>query len=311
MRPGSRYERSHLNSKPWSTCSSSSRARRTLSSLKDAAHNVTRSAVIRNTARSEWIRIWQLPFLLGGIGVTAGFAALISVFVYTSATDVPSGPQSPGPGGSFATTADIAQPGGFLTALASVSTLAGVVIYALWAIATAGDYSTGMIRILVQAQPNRVNLLGGKMLALTLFTLLAALTTTLAVVLVARPLARLQGIETKAWKTNFAQHLVSSYFNFAVAALVWGLIGLMLAVLTRSSALAIGIGIGYLLVVESLIGIIAPDSTAYLPGGTLNALVDGGTSQLAWITALGLTALYGIVATTVSLVRVPHRDITS
>ena len=243
--------------------------------------------------------------------MTAGFAALYFRVRLHLRNGRREWPAIAWTGWKLARHADVAQPGGFLTALASVSTLAGVVMLALWAIATAGDYSTGMIRILVQAQPNRVNLLGGKMLALTLFTLLAALTTTLAVVLVARPLARLQGIETEAWKTDFAQHLVSSYFNFAVAALVWGLIGLMLAVLTRSSALTIGIGIGYLLVVESLIGIIAPDSTAYLPGGTLNALVDGGTSQLAWITALGLTALYGIVATTVSLVAFRTRDITS
>ena len=85
----------------------------------------------------------------------------------------------------------------------------------------------------------------------------------------------------------------------------------MIAVLTRSSALAIGVGIGYLLVVESLIGIIAPDSTVYLPGGTLNALVFGGTSQLAWITALGLTILYGIIVFIISLVAFRSCDITS
>ena len=140
-----------------------------------------------------------------------------------------------------------------------MSSLAGVVLLALWAMSAAGDYSTGMIRILVQAQPNRVNLLTGKIIALALFTLLATASTTLVVVLVSRPLARLQGIETKAWKTDFFAHLLSGYVNFTIAALVWGLIGLMIAVLTKSSALAIGIGIGYLLVVESLIGIIAPE----------------------------------------------------
>ena len=85
----------------------------------------------------------------------------------------------------------------------------------------------------------------------------------------------------------------------------------MIAVLTRSSALAIGVGIGWLLVVENLIGIVAPDSTVYLPGGTLNALVSGGTSQLAWIAALGLTVLYGIIAIVISLVAFHARDITS
>jgi ABC-type transport system involved in multi-copper enzyme maturation permease subunit len=264
------------------------------------------------TVRSEWIRIWQWSFVLGGIGVTAAFAALISVFVFTAASDAAAGAASGGPpGGSFATAADIAQPGGYLTALATVSTLAGLVLLVLWALAVANDYSTGLIRLLVQAQRNRSNLLLGKITALALFTVITTLTTTLVVMLAARPLARLEGIDTTQWQTDTASHLLSSYFSFAVAGLVWGLIGLMVAVLTRSAAVSIGIGIGYLLIVESLIGIVAPDITVYLPGGTLRALVAGGTEQLAWSTALGLSVLYGIIAIIVSLLSFRSRAITS
>lgn len=268
---------------------------------------------MRNIVRSEWIRIWRPSFLYGGTGVMAGFAALVSVFIYVSApTTTAATPQQPGPAGRFiATVAQIAQPGGFLTALAPVSTLAGIILLALWALCAASDYSTGVIRILVQAEPKRIKLLTGKIAALVSFTLFTTATTTLIVVLVARPLARLQGIQTGAWKTDFFPHLLSSYANFTIAAIVWGLIGLVLAVLTRSSALAIGIGIGWLLVVENLIGIIAPDATPYLPGGTLNALVNGGTTQLDWLPALGLTLLYGAVAVTISLVAFHRRDITS
>jgi hypothetical protein len=131
-----------------------------------------------------------------------------------------------------------------------VSTLAGVILLVLWAIAAATDYGTGLIRILVQAHPNRVTLLASKIAALSIFTLLATTVTTLVVVVFARPLARLEGIEIEAWKTDFASHLLEGFFNFTIAGLVWGLIGLTLAVLTRSSAMAIGIGIGFLLVVE-------------------------------------------------------------
>ena len=46
-------------------------------------------------------------------------------------------------------------------------------LLALWAIAAASDYDTGLIRVLVQAQPNRLKLLGGKIIALTGFTVLA------------------------------------------------------------------------------------------------------------------------------------------
>ena len=77
---------------------------------------------------------------------------------------------------------------------------------------------------------------------------------------------------------------LEGFFNFTVAGLVWGLIGLTLAVLTRSAAMAIGIGIGFLLVVEGLITIFAPDAGPYLPGGTLSTLAAGGNDQLAWVT---------------------------
>jgi ABC-2 type transport system permease protein len=106
-------------------------------------------------------------------------------------------------------------------------------------------------------------------------------------------------------------HIFKGYFDLLVVALVWGLIGLMLAVLTRSSAMAIGIGIGFLLVVESLITIVAPSAGKYLPGGTLNTLVAGGTAGLSWAAALGLVVLYGLIATAVSLAVFRARDIVS
>jgi hypothetical protein len=82
------------------------------------------------------------------------------------------------------------------------------------------DYSTGLIRILVQAQPRRVKLMAGKILALAGFTLLAATVTALVAVLAARPLARLEGIQVVAWKTDFVSHLAKGYFDFTVAVLV-------------------------------------------------------------------------------------------
>ena len=42
--------------------------------------------------------------------------------------------------------------------------------------------------------------------------------------------------------------------------------------------------IGFLLVVEGLIAIVAPDAGPYLPGGTLSTLAAGRNDQLAWVT---------------------------
>jgi ABC-2 type transport system permease protein len=259
--------------------------------------------------RSEFIRIWRPTLRYGGIGLMAGFAVMISVFIYTSLGSADQAMQ-PG-GGPGVAVADVAQPGGMLAALGSVGSLAGIVLLSLWAIATASDYDTGLVRILVQAQPSRFKLLGGKMVALCLYTVLATAVTVLTVVLVARPLARFEGIETEIWKTDFLAELAVGYFNFLVPSLVWGLIGLTIALLTRSSGLAIAIGIGYLLVVENLIGIVAPDVTDYLPGGTLAALTQGGTADLGWVTALLLTVAYGATAAAISMLVFRRRDIVS
>jgi hypothetical protein len=177
--------------------------------------------------------------------------------------------------------------------------------------AVATDYSTGLIRILVQSYPHRMKLLAGKITALGAFSVLATTTTFLVVVFLARPLARLEGIKVDAWTTDFASHFFKGYFDFTVALMVWGLIGLMLAVLTRSAALAIGIGIGYLLVVESLIAIVAPGAKKYLPGGTLTTLVSGGTPGLSWGASLGLVVAYGVIAIAVSLGVFRSRDIVA
>lgn len=153
--------------------------------------------------------------------------------------------------------------------------------------------------------------MGGKIIALSFFTVLLSAATVFITSAVARPLARAYEIDTEPWKTDAAAEMASGFFNFLIPVLVSGLIGLMIAVLTRSSGSAIGVGIGWLLVVEGLIGIWAPDITHLLPGGTLSALAAGGTADLSWASALGLTLLYGAAAASVSLFVFRKRDIVS
>jgi hypothetical protein len=125
------------------------------------------------------------------------------------------------------------------------------------------------------------------------------------------PLARLEGIDVEHWKTDFASQFFKRYFDFTVAMLVWGLLGLMLAILTRSSAIATGSGIGFRLVVESLITIVAANAAKYLPGGTLSTLVRAAPTGSPGGAALGVVVLYGVIAATVSLIVFRTRDIVS
>ncbi len=257
--------------------------------------------------KSELIRLNRPSFLYGGIGIVCGFAALISVFVFTTADDAAGGQVGP----AFAAASELASSGGFVATLTTIASLVGIVTLAFWAIAVASDYDTGLVRILTQAEPNRLRLLAGKLGALTVYTVISTLLATVVTTLVAYPLAAATGVSTAAWGHGFVLEFLSGWANLTVAALVWGAVGLAIAMATRSAGVAIAAGIGYLMVVENLIGIVAEEATNYLPAGVLSAVAAGGTATVGYLTALTLAIVYGVAAIGTSAAIFRRREIVS
>lgn len=255
---------------------------------------------------SELIRLKRPSFLLGATGITAVFSAIISVFVFTSI-----GTESAGPGPAMPTLEDLEGVGGFVASLGTISTLVGLVTLAFWAIAVASDYSTGLIRILVQGEPNRLRLLAGKVGALTLFTAVSTALATIIASIASILMAPTTDLSTAAWSTNWLTELGSAYINLTASALVWGVVGLLIAVLSRNSGVAIAVGIGYIMVVENLVGIVAESATDWLPGGTLAAVASGGTAALSYGTAMALAAIYAAGGLGIAAAAFHRRDITS
>jgi ABC-2 type transport system permease protein len=261
------------------------------------------------TTRSEMTRLWRRSYLLGWLGITALFSVFLNVFVFTSASD---GAQSSaaGPGGAFPSVADLARSGGLVGGLGAAATLLGVVTLSFWAIAAANDYSTGLIRLLVQAQPLRVRLVGGKALALTVWTAAAATIATVLSTATALAMAGSSGISTAAWGTDPVATIAGAWTNTVMALLVWGAIGLVIAVIARSSAVAIAVGVGYVLVLESVVRLAAENIADWLPGSTLTALAKGGSAAVSYHTAIGLGLAYALVGLGVACYVFTKRDIT-
>ena len=97
-----------------------------------------------------------------------------------------------------------------------------------------------------------------------------------------------------------------------LSVLAWGVIGLAVATLTRSSTAAIAGGIGYLMVVEGLLGMVFDTGvTTYLPGSAPGAVAAGGTASLAYGNAMLLGLAYAVVAILIAGLVFARRDITS
>ncbi len=258
---------------------------------------------------SELLRLRRPTLLAGWFGLMALFAVMINLVMFSTAGK--GGSLPPGaPGVSFPDAKALAGPDGLVAGLSAASSMFGVVTLSLWAVATATDYSSGLIRLLVSAQPHRWRLLIGKVAALTAVTAVATTVAMIVNVLVAAPAAGAAGLSTAAWGTHPASTVAGAWFDAFAAQLVWGVVGLVLAVLSRSSAAAIAVGVGYVLVIESVVKLAIGGSSDWLLGNTLNALARGGTASLTYASALGLALLYVIVGLVLASAVVTRRDVT-
>ncbi len=79
---------------------------------------------------------------------------------------------------------------------------------------------------------------------------------------------------------------LDAYVQLTLCVLMWGVVGLLVGMLTRSAGISIGIGIGYLMIFEGLAGMLLDSSQKWLPGSAFSAIAAGGSSDMAFGTAV-------------------------
>ena len=258
--------------------------------------------------RSELVRLVQPRLLIGWFGLVAMFAALINVVMFSMTGG--DGPPA-GPGVAFPDAATLASRDGLVIGMSAASSMFGIVTLSFWAIATAADYSSGLIRLMVAAQPRRWKLLVGKVAALAAVTAVATVVATMVNVGVAPVAAEAAGIDTSGWQSaDLPGTLLQAWGNAFLAALVWGVIGLVLATFTRTSAIAISVGAGWVLLVESIVAVAFDDARSWLPGTVLTAVAQGGNATLSHGSAIGLGAAYVALGLAAAVIVLTRRDVT-
>ena len=263
---------------------------------------------ILGAVRSEATRLNRWTFTGIGAGLVALFALVGTAIAFIAAEGLLDG-AAPAPG--LGSIVDPATPQGIVAGLSMSANMIGIVALSLWAAAAATDYSTGWIRVMVQAEPRRWRLLTGKFLALAGFTMVGTLIATVVSVAAAPMFASATEVSTELWSEGIIGTIAAGWVNLTIAVLVWGIIGFAVATMTRSAVVAISGGIGYMMVFEGMLGLAAEDATTYLPGKVLSSIVAGGTVSLAYGAALALAATYAVIGGAISVYIFHRRDITS
>lgn len=263
-------------------------------------------------AKAEWVKVRRPASLAATVGLLAVLALLLTVLVIAVARG--GGPAARGSGSvtSSATIATLSAADGFATLFQPSGTLvAPLVTLVLFAVNIGTEYRAGTVRLLLVQQPTRLRLLAGK------FATLIALTA--AMVLAAAVISGAAGLAIGSARHIAAGHWFGSAGLAASAAAVgeafgmsvaWGLFGAVAAVATRSSAAAIGIAAGYLLILENVLGTAWDGFTRYFPAHVTSAFGVGGSSSVPFGRAVILTIGYVAAAAAVGATIFARRDVT-
>jgi len=256
---------------------------------------------------SEWVKLRRRSILLWGLGGGLLFTVLATVFTIERATKTLTA-ESHGHGFRI-TVAQLSQPDGLVHGVVDVSNLVGIVALCLFAGAVATEYSQGTLRNLLVRQPRRAQLLSGKFLALALFIAVAVVLAVGVAVIVAFVLAPAKGIHTSAWTSSTGvSDLVQSILHVWLACIGYGVLGTALAVVLRSPAVAIALGVAYVLPGEAIINALWSNGDRWLPGQLLSALAHGGTSSASYSHALVTITAYVVIVAVGTLVLFQRRD---
>ena len=118
------------------------------------------------------------------------------------------------------------------------------------------------------------------------------------------------GVSTDAWNSGMLGTVVAGYLHLTLSVLLWGVVGLFVGMVTKSSGIAIGIGIGYLMLFEGLAGMLLESAAKWLPGEVFGAIASGGTADMSYGTALIIGAGYAVAALAASVI-MSRRDVTA
>ena len=235
--------------------------------------------------RSEWIKLRSLrstwATLAGVLGVLIGFGVIAASVVGKGAAYGQAGSAGRDP---------------MDTVLAGAN-LAVLVVGVLGAVIGAREFASGFIRTTLAAVPKRLPVLWGKLLALSLVLVPAAVAGAVASFTAGMAVLDSRGHLTLAWSDP---GVVRTVFGTAAYLVGIGLIGLALGVIVRETAGAIGLLAGGVLILPTLATALLPESwhTAlkYLPSNAGSAFTSRVPDPTLLSPAAGAAVFTGWIA---------------
>ena len=258
----------------------------------------------------ELLKLRRPVIIYRAAGAMLGFAPLATVLTYATATTA-AATSFVGGDSLTSTVGQLGQSGGLTRGFTIAAGFIGLLVFVLFTTSMTSEYGAGTIRVLLLKQPRRARLLAGKLLALLACVAAVLLAAELLSAAAAIVLAHTRGIPTASWFSAAGLgHIAGDYANAVLVASLFGALGMTLGVLTRSTPLALGIGLAWLAPLEHLIQLSWSGAGNWLPGLVFDAVAAGGNTITSYPRALITALAYAALALAVGTLSFLRRDVS-
>ncbi|HEX9815720.1 MAG TPA: ABC transporter permease subunit [Candidatus Thermoplasmatota archaeon] len=262
---------------------------------------------------AEWKKVVRRGMLIGGIGLMIAFSIFaVSIrFLNAEEGDGPPVEQTQGP--PVFTLGTLENPKGSVDAIIGFAgNFFNIIALVIFAQSVGSEYGWGTLRVSLSREPRRWVFLGGKILGMSAFIGLGIAISVLVEIVMAVTYALIRDVDMATWfgLEGFAE-IGGAIVRIWYTSTVWGTFGVLLGLAFRSAAPAIGIGIGYFVIMEPLLLFMWNDGADWLPGSLLSAFNTGGTPALSLLVSGSLLAAYGGLFCVVAFTLFIRRDVSA
>ena len=222
---------------------------------------------------AEWRKLRRPTLFLGSMGAVISVTALIVSLLFLLIDSDTGNAER----GTRITREVLELSSGITIGFSNSAGLLGLVALCVFAAQTAQEYTYGTLRNLLVREPRRIRLLIGKYLSMSVFSLISVIVSAITSVALAFALSGTAKVASAAWRTAEARSdLLQTFLNVLISTIGYGTIGMILGLILRSPISSISIGVGWLLVVESIVSIAWTPSADWMPGSLLGVVAAGG-----------------------------------
>lgn len=261
-----------------------------------------------SSMRAELIKL-RRPSVLLGAGFVLPLLAMIStalVFAFAKSSS------AVGDGAVFGPSlTELGRSGGLARGFTAATSFTGLLVLVVFIAAATSEWGHGTIRMLLTRQPHRTRVFAGKAMALLVAMTAALLLALVASVITAYIAAAARGIPTGSWLSGSGlQHAAGAWLRAVLSGACFGLLGLALGTLIRSTTIAVTLAFAWFFPLEHIIQNAWPGAGRWFPGLLFDAVTTDGNSVTGFTRASLLAAVVVAVVLAGASMDLRRRDIT-